>query len=276
MADEKEMSFLGHLEILRWHLVRSFAAIFIFTIVAFLAKSFIFDTVIFGPKHPDFFTYRMLCELSTFLGFDGGSMCSGEVAFIVQSRTMAGQFSMHLWVSFIAGFIIAFPYIMWEMWSFLKPGLTQKERRYTNGVVFFSSILFIIGILFGYYMISPLSINFLSNYSVSAEIHNEIDLTSYISTITTITLSSGLVFELPIVVYFLTKVGLLTPDMMREYRRHSFVGVLVLSAIITPPDVSSQILVAIPIVVLYELSIYISAFVSRKEKEEEEDLSEID
>ncbi|MCK5905983.1 MAG: twin-arginine translocase subunit TatC [Flavobacteriales bacterium] len=270
MAEGKEMSFLGHLEILRWHLVRSFAAIFIFTIVAFLSKSFIFDTIIFGPKDSDFFTYRMLCQLSTFLGFDGGSMCSGEMPFVVQNRTMAGQFTSHLWVSFIAGFIVAFPYIMWEMWSFLKPGLTSKERNYTNGVVFFSSILFILGILFGYYMIAPLSISFLASYTVSAQILNEIDLSSYISTISTVTLSSGLVFELPIVVYFLTKVGLLTPDMMRDYRKHSFVGVLILSAIITPPDISSQILVSIPIIFLYELSIYISAFVNRKNKKEEE------
>ncbi len=273
MAEGKEMSFLGHLEILRWHLVRSFAAIFIFTIVAFLSKSFIFDTVIFGPKDPDFFTYRMLCQLSTFLGFDGGSMCSGEMPFIVQNRTMAGQFTSHLWVSFIAGFIVAFPYIMWEMWRFLKPGLTKKERNYTNGVVFFSSVLFIVGVLFGYYMIAPLSISFLASYTVSAEILNEIDLASYISTISTVTLSSGLVFELPIVVYFLTKVGLLTPDMMRNYRRHSFVGVLILSAIITPPDISSQVLVSIPIIFLYELSIYISAFVNRKNKKEEESIS---
>ena len=269
MAEEKEMSFLGHLEILRWHLVRSFAAIFILTIVAFLSKSFIFDTVIFGPKDPDFFTYRMLCHLSTYLGFDGGTMCSGEMPFVVQNRTMAGQFTSHLWVSFIAGFIVAFPYIMWEMWRFLKPGLTKKERNYTNGVVFFSSVLFILGILFGYYMIAPLSISFLASYTVSAQILNEIDLSSYISTISTVTLSSGLVFELPIVVYFLTKMGLLTPDMMRNYRRHSFVGVLILSAIITPPDISSQILVSIPIVFLYELSIYISAFVNRNNKEEE-------
>ena len=270
MAEEKEMSFLGHLEILRWHLVRAFAAIFIFTIVAFLSKSFIFDTIIFGPKDPDFFTYRMLCQLSTLLGFEGGTMCLGEMPFVVQNRTMAGQFTSHLWVSFIAGFIVAFPYIMWEMWRFLKPGLTSKERNYTNGVVFFSSILFIMGILFGYYMIAPLSISFLASYTVSAQILNEIDLASYISTISTVTLSSGLVFELPIIVYFLTKVGLLTPDMMRDYRKHSFVGVLILSAIITPPDISSQILVSIPIVFLYELSIYISAFVNRKNKKEDD------
>ena len=266
MAKSKNMSFLGHLEILRWHLVRAFAAIFIFTIIAFLSKEFIFDTVIFGPKHPDFFTYRMLCKLSMALGFEGGSMCMDEMPFIVQNRTMAGQFTSHLWVSFISGFIISFPYIMWEMWRFLKPGLTNKERNYTNGVVFFSSILFMMGVLFGYYLIAPLSINFLGSYSVSAEIQNEIDLASYISTVSTVTLSSGLVFELPIVVYFLTKVGLLTPEMMRNYRRHSFVGVLILSAIITPPDISSQILVAVPIVMLYEMSIYISAFVNRKNK----------
>jgi len=272
MTKEKDMSFLGHLEVLRWHLVRAFAAIFVFAIVAFLSKDFIFDDVIFGPKSPDFFTYRMLCELSMFLGFESGGMCFDEMPFVVQNRTMAGQFTSHLWVSLIAGFIVAFPYIMWEMWRFIKPGLSKNERSYTNGVVFFSSILFIIGVLFGYYLIAPLSINFLGSYRVSSQILNEIDLASYISTVSTVTLSSGIVFELPIVVYFLTKVGLLTPDMMRNYRRHSFVGVLVLSAIITPPDISSQILVSIPIMVLYELSIYISAFVLRQNKKAEEKL----
>ena len=162
MAKEKEMSFLGHLEILRWHLVRAFASIFIFAIAAFLAKEFIFDDSIFGPKDPDFFTYRMFCNISTYLGFEGSSMCMDEMSFVVQNRTMAGQFTSHLWVSLIAGFIAAFPYIMWEMWRFLKPGLTNKERNFTNGVVFVSSLLFIIGVLFGYYLIAPLSINFLS------------------------------------------------------------------------------------------------------------------
>ncbi len=269
MAKEKEMSFLGHLEILRWHLVRAFASIFIFAIAAFLAKEFIFDDIIFGPKDPDFFTYRMFCNISTYLGFEGSSMCMDEMSFVVQNRTMAGQFTSHLWVSLIAGFIAAFPYIMWEMWRFLKPGLTNKERNFTNGVVFVSSLLFIIGVLFGYYLIAPLSINFLSGYTVSDQILNEIDLSSYRSTVSTVTLSSGLVFELPIIVYFLTKIGLLTPEMMRNYRKHSFVGVLILSAVITPPDISSQILVSIPIVVLYELSIYISAFVNRKNEKEE-------
>ncbi|MEN8139350.1 MAG: twin-arginine translocase subunit TatC [Bacteroidota bacterium] len=269
MAKNNEMSFLGHLEVLRWHLVRAFAAIFIFTIIAFVSKDIIFDDIIFGPKQPDFFTYRMLCNLSKFFGMDGAGMCMDEMPFVVQNRTMAGQFTSHLWVSFIAGFIIAFPYIMWEMWRFLKPGLTIKERSYTNGVVFVSTVLFMLGILFGYYLIAPLSINFLGGYRVSDEILNEIDLSSYISTVSTVTLSSGVVFELPIIVYFLAKIDLLTPDMMRSYRRHSFVGVLVLSAIITPPDISSQILVSIPIMILYELSIYIAAFVVKQNKKKE-------
>ena len=269
MAKENEMSFLGHLEILRWHLVRSFAAIFILTIVAFLSKEFVFDVVIFGPKNPDFFTYRVLCNLSNFLGFEGSSLCLDEMPFVVQNRTMAGQFTSHLWVSFIAGVIVAFPYILWEMWRFLKPGLTSGEKQYANGVVFFSSVLFMLGILFGYYLIAPLSINFLGGYRVSEEILNEIDLSSYISTVSTVTLASGLVFQLPIVVYFLSKIDILTPAMMRKYRKHSLVGVLILSAIITPPDISSQILVAIPIMVLYELSIYISAYVLRANRKKE-------
>lgn len=267
---EGEMSFLGHLEVLRWHLIRGFAAIFLFTIVAFFAKEFIFDQILFGPRDPNFITYRVLCKISIFFGFDPeGGLCMTEMPFIIQNRTMAGQFTSHLWISFIAGFIVAFPYVIWEFWRFLKPGLTKKERRYSRGVVFFSSLLFVLGVLFGYYLIAPLSINFLATYSVSTSIANEIDLTSYISTVSTVTLASGVVFELPIVVFFLTKIGLLTPVMMREYRRHAIVGILIISSIITPPDISSQILVGIPMMILYEMSIYISKFVEKKNKEDE-------
>jgi sec-independent protein translocase protein TatC len=262
-----EMSFLDHLEDLRWHLIRSVLAILIAGSIAFLAKYFIFDKILFGPKNIDFFTYDMLCALSNKLGLDD-SFCINEMPFRIQSRTMSGQFSAHIWMSITAGFIISFPYVIYQFWSFISPGLHDNEKNNAKGFILVSSILFFIGVLFGYYIVTPLSINFLGSYSVSSEIFNDFDLDSYVGLIRASVLASGLIFELPIIIYFLTKIGLVTPEIMKKYRKIALVIVLVLSAIITPPDIASQIIVAIPIIILYQISIYISKFVLRKEKKE--------
>lgn len=261
--DQVEMSFLEHLEILRWHILRAVVAIMVFSIVAFVNKSFVFDTVLLACKDIDFWTYEMLCQLSDLLSL-GETLCVQELNFILISTEMPAQFSLHLWVSIISGFIIAFPYIMWEMWRFLKPALRNNEKKYSQGAVFATSVLFLLGILFGYYLIAPLSVNFLGNYSVSEIVENKITISSFISTVTTVTISCGLVFELPILVYFFTKLGLLTPDIMRKYRKHALVGTLILSAIITPPDMMSQILVCLPLLLLYELSVKVSHVVAKK------------
>ena len=259
-----EMSFLDHLEALRWHLVRSALAIIVLAVAAFANKSFIFDTIIFGPRHPDFPTYRFLCYLSQKFPID---LCIKDFPFNVISISMAGQFTTHMWVAFISGFILAFPYVLLEIWRFVKPALKEKEKKYSRGIVFFTSLLFITGILFGYFAIGPMSINFLGSYTVSESVKNQISLDSYISTITILTFASGIVFELPIVVYFLSKIGLVTPQFMRKYRKHAMVVNLIVAAVITPsPDISSQILVAIPLFLLYELSIYVSAVVVGKSK----------
>lgn len=262
-----EMSFLQHLEILRWHLVRSTVAILLGASVAFISKSILFDVIIFGPKQPDFVTYRLFCELTEWLT-GTGLMCLTEMPFQILNTKMAGQFSTHIWVSLIAGFILAFPYVIWEIWRFIKPGLHDSEKKYSRGVLFFASILFILGVLFGYYLISPLSIQFLGTYTVSSDVTNLIDLNSYITTVSTVTLATGLIFELPIIVYFLAKIGLLTPEWMRTYRKHAFVVILILSAIITPPDISSQVLVCLPIIGLYEISIKICARVVKNQQKE--------
>lgn len=264
-----EMSFLDHLEELRWHLVRSTAAIIIVAIAAFMAKDFIFDTVIFGPKKPDFPTYEIFCQLSKTLGFDE-TFCTKELLFRIQSRIMSGQFSAHIWTSIWAGFIIAFPYVLYEMWRFIGPGLHNNERRNARGFVFVASFLFFLGVAFGYYIIAPLSINFLATYQVSKEVFNDIDLGSYIATVRAAVISCGLIFELPILVYFLTKIGIVTPEIMKKYRKFALVTVLILSAIITPPDIASQVVVAIPILILYEISIYISKYILKKEKRKAE------
>ena len=254
---EKEMSFLEHLEDLRWHLLRSIVSVLIAALAAFLAKNFVFDVLLFGPKKTDFLTYKLLCQVSNLLGFDD-SFCITELPFRIQSRTMAGQFSAHIWTSITLGFVVAFPYVINQFWRFISPGLHSYEKKMASGFISVSSILFFLGVLFGYYVVTPLSIRFLGTYSVSAEIFNDFDLNSYTALIRASVLASGLIFELPILVYFLTKIGLITPELMRKYRKIALVMVLFLSAVITPPDVASQIIVAIPVLILYELSIFIS------------------
>ena len=259
-----EMSFLDHLEELRWHLIRSVLAVVIIAVVAFLFKDFIFDVLLFGPKNKDFITYRCFCLISQTLG-QGSSFCIEELPFRIQSRTMAGQFSAHLWTSVLAGFIISFPYIIYEFWKFISPGLYEKERKNARGFIFIASILFFIGVLFGYYIVTPLSINFLGNYSVSSDIFNDFDLSSYIGLLRASVLASGIIFELPIIIYFLTRIGVITPEFLKKNRKISLVLVLSLSAIITPPDVVSQIIVSIPILILYEVSIIIAKIVTKNQ-----------
>ena len=267
MGQEKEMSFLDHLEELRWHVIKASGAIIIAAIVAFLAKGFLFDVLIFGPTKADFFTYEFLCNTSRILGFE--SFCNTNFDFEVQSRTMAGQFSAHIWTSITFGFIIAFPYVIYQFWEFISPGLHHKEKNSSRGFIFISSILFFIGVLFGYYIVCPLSINFLGTYSVADLVHNDFDLNSYIGLIRASTLASGLIFELPIIIYFLTKIGLVTPEFLKKNRKYALVIVLIFAAIITPPDIASQVIVAIPVLVLYQVSILISKIVLRNQKRKE-------
>jgi len=266
----EEMSFLEHLEILRWHIMRSAIAIIVFSILAFINKSFVFDTFLMGPKNPEFPTFQFLCRFSERLNglvpslVGKETLCIGQNMPDLQNIQMAGQFTTHIMISIFTGLIIAFPYVFWEIWRFIKPGLKDTETKFTRGSVFFTSLLFISGVSFGYFVISPLSVNFFLNYSVSDQVLNNPTLSNYISTVTTIVLACGFVFQLPIVIYFLTKVGLVGPTSLRKFRKHAFVGCLVLSAIITPPDVFSQFLVTFPLIILYEISIYISGRVEKK------------
>lgn len=253
---EPEMGFWDHLEELRAHVFRSLAAVFILAIAAFIAKSFVFDTILLAPKSETFITNRMLCRLGDLLSID--ALCIGRLNLSMQNINMSGQFMMHMYVSLVAGLIVAAPYVLWELWRFIMPALKPNEKNYSRGAVFFSSALFMSGVAFAYFLIVPLTINFLGTYQVSANVPNQIQLNSYISTVVSVTLAVGIVFELPILVFFLTKVGVITPMFMRKNRRIMLVIVLVLSAIITPPDIFSQILVCIPLIGLYELSIKIS------------------
>lgn len=266
-VNPNEMSFLDHLEELRWHLIRATLAVVVAGIFAFIAKEFIFDIVLLGPKQSDFITYQILCDVAKSVGLDE-SFCYTEIPFSIQNRTMSGQFSIHMWTAITAGFIIAFPYILYEFWRFIAPALHENERKASRGFIIIASLLFFIGVLFGYYVISPLSINFLGSYQVSEEVVNEIDLSSYMGLIRASALASGIVFELPIIIFLLTKIGLVTPQILKQYRKFALVGILIVSAIITPPDIASQIVVAIPVLILYEISIFISRMVLKKERKE--------
>ena len=264
-SNDKEMSFLDHLEIFRWHLIRSAIAILFFAIISFIFKNIIFDKILLAPRESDFVTYKILCYLSNLLGLED-SLCLSEPIFSLINITMSGQFSVHIYTSILAGFILAFPYVFWQFWSFVKPALHKHEASIARGVVFYSSFLFLAGILFGYFIIAPISINFLGSYQISSVVANQINITSFISTVSTITFANGIIFELPVLVYFLTKFGLITPALMRNYRRHAIISILILSAIITPPDVASQVIVSIPLLILYEISIRISSRIIKKNK----------
>ena len=267
-GEEKEMTFLEHLEELRWHIIRSLVAICIGAVVAFIFKDIIFDHIILAPNSPDFVTNRLLCKLGHLVNTP--VLCINQEPIELISIKMSGQFTTHINISLVAGLILAFPYVFWEFWSFFRPALYEKERKYARGAVFFASFLFVLGILFGYFVIIPLSINFLGTYRVSDIVHNQININSYIGSVTSCALAAGVTFELPILAFFLARIGVITADFMRKYRRHAIVVILIVAAIITPPDVFSQILVTLPLLVLYEVSIFIAARVVRNRKAADE------
>jgi len=260
----EEMSFLDHMEELRWHVLRSLAAVIVLMVIAFISKEIIFHHILLGPSRANFYTYQLLCKISNMMKVS--AFCIEELPFEIQSRKLTGQFTMHLLASFVAGIIIAFPYIFWEIWRFIKPALYGNEKKFARGTVFFVSILFFTGVMFGYYVIVPLSINFLSSYQVDETIINQIDISNYVSTVTTLVMISGLVFQFPVFSFFLSRAGLISVAFLQKYQKHAIVIIMILSAIITPPDPASQILIAIPIFFLYQLSILIAKKVEKKKR----------
>lgn len=265
----EEMSFLDHLNDLRWVLVRSSIAILIMAIVAYGFSDFIFDTIIFGPTQPNFITYRFFCDASHYIGF-ADSICIEELPFTLQNTQMEGQVNIFIWTCILAGFILAFPYILYQFWTFISPALYEKERKNALWFIIISSLLFFVGILFGYFVIVPMSVQFLATFKISSFIKNDINIDSYIGMIKTAVIASGLFFELPIVIYFLSKLGLVTPTFLRTYRKYALIIVLIVAAIVTPPDVVSQITVTIPMLLVYEASIFISAVVVKNQKRNEQ------
>lgn len=266
--DTKEMSFFEHLEELRWHIMRSLVVITVAGIVLFIFQDWFFKQVIFGPTQKDFFSYRVICDLSQYFGFSD-SMCFTPPDFKKQAIGFGEAFITSVSLSFTAGFIFSFPYVFWELWRFISPGLYDGERNAARGVVFICSFLFMLGVGFGYYVIAPFAINFLVGYTIPG-VENTPTLDSYISYMTMFTLPMGLVFELPIVVFFLARVGLLGPDTMRQFRRHAVVVILIAAAFLSPPDAVSQMLIAIPLFGLYEISILVAAREARRRAKREE------
>jgi sec-independent protein translocase protein TatC len=264
----KEMSFLDHLEELRWHIIRSVGSIAVFGIIAFVFHGWIFRHIILAPKYTDFWTYRMMCKLED-LGLEG--FCVDKLDFELRARELTEQFTMAMTVSLIIGLLCAFPYAFWEIWRFIKPGLRKKEVEAARGAVFWVTLLFMLGVLFGYYVVTPLAIQFLANFKVDESIVNQFDISSFISLEAMLALGCGVTFQLPVITFVLSKVGLITPKFMKEYRRHALVVILIVAAVITPsPDISSQLLVAAPLTLLYEISIGVSARVEKQRLKEME------
>ncbi len=262
-----EMSFIDHLEELRWHIIRSLIAIFVFTIGAWVFQKEIFGGIIMAPSKSEFWTNRMLCKLADLTGVDG--LCFKQADFILQSREVSGQFMMALTQSIMVGLLLSFPYFFWEIWRFVKPGLKEKEAKAARGAVFWVSVLFFTGVAFGYYVVSPMAINFLASFKLDDAIQNQFDINDYISLLSTMTLACGITFQLPMIAYVLSMVGILTPQFMREYRRHALVVILIIAAIITPsPDMISQLLVTLPLLGLFEISIGVSARVNKQRQAE--------
>lgn len=259
------MSFLDHLDALRKHLIRAVLAILALAVLAFINKSFVFDTVIFGPKNLESPIFRAMCWLESRFSFAEG-LCFTEFPFDLMNTGMTVQFIRHVTVSFVIGFVAAFPFVFYEIWRFIKPALKSEELKHANGIIFYVSLLFFIGISFGYFFLAPISMIFLGSYQVSAEVPNHITLDSYISTLTMLTLASGIIFEMPILAYFFAKIGLINSKMLKDYRRYAFLVNVILAAIITPSDAASMLMMAVPLMLLYELSILVVRRVERKNK----------
>lgn len=256
------MSFLQHLEELRWRLVRSVVVILVFAVAIWCYQEWIMDHIFISMAHADFITFEVFCKQMNF-------MCVDEIPIDFQSTTVSGQFSYALMMSFLGGLVLAFPYVFYQLWSFIKPGLKANEKSMVKGIVFYVSILFFFGILFGYFIVAPMSVQFFGTYSMSHSIKNNFTISSYMSTILSTIFYSGLFFLLPVVAYILGKIGIVSSGFMKKYRKHAIVGVLILAAIITPPDMISQIIVSIPILFLYEMGIFVVVRVEKKRRREE-------
>jgi sec-independent protein translocase protein TatC len=261
-----EMSFIDHLEVLRWHLFRSAIVLISVAIFVFLYVDWIFDNIIFAPAKKDFVTYIGLCNLSHNLHL-GNALCMPPVDIQLLGTTVSGPFMSAISISFMGAIIIAFPYLLWELWRFVKPALSSKEINYAKGSIGWVSLCFFTGAAFGYYLLAPFTFNFLANFQLGKlGVYKYMPtLDDYIDTLTSLILGCGIAFELPVLAYVLSKLGIITPAFLKNYRKYAFVVILIVAAIITPsPDWTSQTIVAVPLIILYEISIFISKRVDKQ------------
>jgi len=268
--EEEEMSFIDHLEVLRWHIVRSVIAILTSAILFFIYIDEIFDIVIMGPTRNDFISYRAFCKLSHVLGM-GDSLCMPPMKLSLQVTSISGTFMSSITIAVVGGLLVALPYVFFEIWKFIKPALKPSELKYTRGIIFWVSMFFFMGAAFGYFMLAPFTFNFLSNYTIGdiGVIDYRPTLADYLDSLIDITLGAGIAFELPMATWLLSKLGIITPNFLRTYRKYAYVALLVVAAVITPsPDWGSQLIVVVPLVLLYEISILIAARVKKKQDEE--------
>ena len=263
--NKSEMSFLAHLEELRWHLVRSTVAIIVVAIVLFYFREYVYNEFLLAHIKPDFITYQLFCDFFTFLDMES-DFCALQFPDTLQVLRPTDQLMNSIWTSLVLGIIVAFPYILWEIWRFISPGLHKEEIKKSRGFIFIASFLFFVGVLFSFFIIAPISINFLYTFQITEKLINQFTMGSHISLVTNMLLGVSIMFELPVLIFFLTKIGLITPRFLKRYRKHALVIVLILAAIITPPDIASQIVVAIPVLILYEISIKVSKRVIKRQE----------
>ncbi len=271
--DTTEMSFIDHLEALRWHLVRAVLVWLAAVIFMFIKIDWMFDNVIYAPARSNFVTYGALCRFSHWLGL-GDSLCMPPVNIPLQGNTVSGPFMSAISISMIGGLIIAFPYLFWEVWRFIKPALSEKEKRYSRGSILWVSLCFFTGGAFGYYLLAPFTFNFLANFKLgTTTAYNYLPtLDDYIDTINNIILGCGLAFELPVLAYVLAKIGLINAKLLKKSRKYAFVVILIVAAVITPsPDWTSQALVSLPLLLLFELSVIIVKRIDKKKAAEEKE-----
>ena len=267
-GDDQEMSFIEHLDVLRGHLFKSALAVAIGAIVMAIYNKFIVTRILMGPTHPDFWTYKKLCELSQKWGF-GNKLCMQEIHLKMQSNAVSGQFDTYFNIVLIGGFILAFPYVFWQFWRFTKPALKEKELRNTRGVIFWVSLLFFLGVLFGYFVIAPYTISFFANFVLDSNIENIWTIGSYFTTVAQLVLGAGLAFQLPLVMYFLAKIGVVSASYLRRVRKYAILIIVIVASIITPPDMLSTIVASVPLILLYEISILLCVKVEKKQAREE-------
>jgi sec-independent protein translocase protein TatC len=263
-----EMSFIEHLDVLRGHLFKSALAVAVGAILVAIYNKFIFQKILMGPTKADFPTYTLLCKLSQRLGL-GNKLCMTKISINMQSNSPAGQFGVYFNIILIGGFILAFPYVFWQFWRFTKPALTNKELKNTRGVIFWVSLLFFTGVFFGFFVIAPYTINFFAKFTLDDSIQNLWTIANYFNLIVPLILGAGLAFQLPLVIFFLAKVGVVSAKYLRSIRKYAIVTMLILAGIITPPDMISQIVCTVPLMILYEVGVLLCVKVEKKQKQEE-------